>query len=329
VTIPSLYCKKCGKALAPGATFCKYCGAPLPSAASPSARPALAPPTPAKTDTHSCFLVGFGIVAGACLFLALLAVILIGLRRLKPTSITLIPTPSPVPTNPPAAASITPQPTKTHLPPTRTAAAPTKSPTKASPSKTPVLPFSDDFTNPGSGWKILSNADFTLGYTVDHLYVIGVKQPKQSNYAIPPYSFTKPLKNYSITLHGKTAISGMGAFGVLCDYQDDQNYYRVAISGIQYSIGKMVKGKYTQLTSPYWKELINERADVNGYYQVGVSCFDGTIVLQVGDTGQAHLTDADLTSGDAALFAESGAAPDDNGYYVRALFKDITIALLK
>jgi hypothetical protein len=268
-------------------------------------------------------------MAGACLFLALLAAVLFGLRRLKPTFIASIPTPDPPPTNPTAPASITPQPTKTHPPSTRTAAAPTASPTAAAPSSTPPLQFSDDFTNPGSGWKILSNADFTLGYTVDHLYVIGVKQPKQSIYAIPPYSFTTPLKNYSITFHGKTAISGRGTFGVMCNHQDDQNYYRVALSGIQYSIGKMVKGKYTQLTSPYWKELINERADLNGYYKVGVSCFNGVIVLQVGDTGQAHLTDSDLDSGDAALFAESGAAPDDNGYYVRALFKDITVALLQ
>ncbi len=121
----------------------------------------------------------------------------------------------------------------------------------------------------------------------------------------------------------------MGTFGVMCDRQDDQNYYRVALSGIQYSIGKMVKGKWTQLTNPTWKELINEKPDLYGYYQVGVSCVNGSIVLQVGDTGQAHLPDPDLASGDAALFAEAGATPDENGYYIRVLFKDITIALLK
>jgi hypothetical protein len=268
------------------------------------------------------------ISGGLCLLLVLVGVLVLASGGLsgtpavpaassnKPASVT--PLPATV-TSQPAAKP----PTATTLPPTITAA-PIIAP--VSPSNGSSTQFSDDFSNPNSGWPVRNTDAYAMDYFPGGRYMIGEKQPKKFAYSIPPYSLTRPIRNVNISVRGMTSPPGAGFFGVMCNWVDANNFYQVAFTDKQFAVGKMVNGKWTDLTDGGWKDLISATPDVEGYHLVEMSCFDGYIVLQVDGMGQVHLVDNDLTNGDVALFADSGDKPGDGGFYVQAFFKDFAVS---
>jgi hypothetical protein len=191
--------------------------------------------------------------------------------------------------------------------------------------------FSDDFSNPKSGWETVNNDNYEESYTAppDPMYFVGMKAPQIYIVLTPPYAFTKPVKNASVTFLAKTFSSGASIIGAVCDYTSNENYYWVGISGDQYAMGKMVNGNWTHLTDPYWKPLSGVTLADHGFMEIGLSCFDGFMVFEAGGMGQEHLVDTDLSSGDVGLYVESPKDRDGPSYYTQAFFKNFKAELMK
>jgi hypothetical protein len=186
--------------------------------------------------------------------------------------------------------------------------------------------FSDNFTNPNSGWPVDKTSDYLLDYFPENTYIIDIFSPGKMMYAIPPYYFTRPVKNITLKVQAKLGLPGNGAFGVMCNLQDSQNYYRIALNDTNnYQIGKMIKGTWTALTSPAWTPLAATKPDSEGYYSLTVMCIDSFIVLDVNGIAQAKVIDADLKTGDVALFAVGGEKKDTNGNYASSVFRFFSV----
>jgi hypothetical protein len=363
-------CPQCGKPNAPGNTFCGSCGSrlppagpgpayqqPGPSAPYAAAQPPVAAyaPPPSKPSGKNKLLIALLGAGGLCLCLALVvAAFGIGTFKnfqtnqstvkteaaaaIQPTAeITAVPqdtsTPAPTDTSAPTAtepATSTTAPTLTDTPEVPTSTGSSAAETQP-PAAGEAASFSDDFSNPKSGWEVVNKDNYEDSYVAppDPMYFVGIKAPQIYVVETPPYAFTKPVKNASVTFLAKTFSSGASIIGAVCDYTSKDNYYWVGISNDQYAMGKMVNGNWTQLTDPYWKPLSGVTLADHGFMEIGLSCFNGFIVFEAGGMGQEHLVDTDLSSGDVGLYVESTKEKDGPKYYTQAFFKDFKAELVK
>jgi hypothetical protein len=165
-----------------------------------------------------------------------------------------------------------------------------------------------------------------MGYFQHGNYAIVMNIPQKMAFSIPPYSFTRPVKNLLIKVK-VTGDGGNGFYGLLCHFKDAKNYYRVSFSGVQFAVDKIIDGKRSELTQPYWKAIIAYQPEADGYMNVTLACTEGRIQLLVNDVGQVIVSDEDLTEGDAALFVASGDKKGEYGVYEQAFFDDFSAEL--
>ena len=156
---------------------------------------------------------------------------------------------------------------------------------------------------------------------------LGVKQANSYLVSLPPDNLARPIKNILIGVRAQPAQLNTGQFGVVCRYQDNDNFYLAGISEKRFYIGKLVKGEWTYLTSPGWQTLPSSTTDADGYQVIRMSCIDGFIVLEVNGIGAAHVTDEEFSTGDAGLCVWAGDTVDRGGYYARAGFDDFSLSL--
>jgi len=164
--------------------------------------------------------------------------------------------------NPPQSPSITPSQT---LRPTDTAdtlinidtATPTSTQTAVvqPPTITPTstvenlaLPgfkqFSDDFSDSTSGWDIQESGSNQWGYKNNH-YQIKVGDPYLRVLALYPYKMSMGSIQTTVIV---TQDQPQASYGVVCRYQDVDNYYYFEIaSDGTYMIGRRLNGEWTLL----------------------------------------------------------------------------------
>jgi hypothetical protein len=322
------HCQKCQQPLAPGVLVCPNCGTPAPGVFffEPSQAPAPSGPATSKRDAR--FKLGLaGIIGGSlcgCLALVLGFVYLSGggSKTSPPAQVPAVPPAQEVTPNVITTATSTQEATLTEVP-----AAP------ALLGETPVYPvdggttkYFDDFSNINGPWKNTSDDSYSMGYFQKGNYSIALRVPQKMAVAFPPYPFTKPIKNIIVSVKAK-GNGQDGFYGLLCHFQDKDNYYRVSFTGDQYAVDKRVNGQLTELTSPFWKKIIAYQPDSDGYITIILACTDGRVQLVVDDIGQEIITTTDLDQGDALLFAASGTEKDDSGVYEQAFFDDFSAEL--
>jgi hypothetical protein len=219
--------------------------------------------------------------------------------------------------------------------PTVATALPASPPTATSPMVATDLPvtqsplpapttFQDDFSRPDSGWMVTSTQDVDAGYNPQEFYELGVKQPKTYLVALAPDNFADPVKNVLLSVHAQPALGDSGEYGLVCRYQDNDNFYLAGISGNQFYIGKQVNGQAIYLTSPKWQTLPDSTPDAQGYFSIKLSCIDSFIVLEVNGVGAAHVTDDTFSSGQVGLAVWADATAGKGGYYARTAFDDFS-----
>ncbi len=107
-------------------------------------------------------------------------------------------------------------------------------------------------------------------------------------------------------MRAQPAVGDTGEYGLVCRYQDIDNFYLAGISGNQFYIGKQAGEEWTYLTSPKWQILPDSTPDAEGYQVLRMSCIDSFIVLEVNGIGAAHVTDSEFSTGQAGLFVWAG-----------------------
>jgi hypothetical protein len=266
-------------------------------------------PASARKKRGTLFTVGVAalvIGAGCCLLSVVLLLVYGGMKIKKALTVATV-----LPASPPTATSLM---VATDLPVTQSALpAPTT--------------FQDDFSRPDSGWMVTSTQDADAGYNPQEFYEMGVKQPNTYLVALAPDNFADPVKNVLLSVRAQPALGDTGEYGLVCRYQDNDNFYLAGISGNQFYIGKQVNGQWIYLTSPKWQTLPDSTPDAQGYQLMNMSCTDSFIVLEVNGIGAAHVTDNEFSSGQVGLAVWAGDKAGKGGYYARAAFDDFSVEL--
>jgi len=336
------FCEFCGAALTPGKRFCEQCGAavssgaeaspagwqglpPAPSPEPPAPEPYVAPqsepeppsPTPPapsyspppardyysaappaqKKKRSPCLIIaliliailvciGAIIAAGFFLFRSSfsnsgdIATAVIGIVQTQ-----AIPTPTPVPSDP-----LTP-------------------PDPGENQYQTDHSIYDDFSTFSLDWKEGSDDVGAWGYE-NGAYFIDVIQPGYMLWKFPPVSFQPTTAEFDAV-----APSGPqdGTFGVICHYQDEDNfdYVEIDLSDSTYSFGRYTAGEQSALSSPDWNTAAYLNTDFQAVNHVMVACDPDMITLFVNNEYEDQVTLSELaTPGDLAIFA---ATWDDSG----------------
>lgn len=271
-----------------------------------NARPPSKPPAqvnvPSKTPSQPTGRKGwawFGI--GGCV--VMLVLLLLGvagvwglytytdaLAFLKPATSTL--TPSPTPTDTPIPPTPTPTPT---LMPTDTPIPPPTEP----PQLTPLPDFSDDFSDLNSGWDRVNASDRITDYQ-DGFYRIRVEDPNSDVWANPGLNARNTIVEVDTFWVAGTFDND---FGIICRYQDTQNFYFAAISSDGFAgIIHMQDGNYNILgddsMTPH--AAIAQGDAIN---HLRFDCVGDTLTLYANGQFLLTVTDRTLNIGDVGLIA--------------------------
>lgn len=168
------------------------------------------------------------------------------------------------------------------------------------------LIFSDDFSNPGSGWDRIDQADFYSDY-FNNAYRITVKSKMSDSWANPDNNV---FSNVSVEVDA-TKMGGPddNDFGVICRYQGtDQFYYGVISSDGYYGITKVTSATSTLLgrDSLEFSDAINQGIATN---HIRFDCSGNLLTLYVNGQQIDQQTDGDYKTGNVGLIAGTYDTP--------------------
>jgi hypothetical protein len=169
-----------------------------------------------------------------------------------------------------------------------------------------AAPFVDDFSNPGSGWDRVQGDDAITDYK-NGSYRIWVNKASLLVWATPHKNFDGDV--YIEVDATKVGGPDKNEFGLICRYQDANNYYRFVISSDGYAvIAKVKDGDPSGLSSEKMIPIdgINPGAATN---HLRVECVGESLRLFVNGRKVASATDSAFTSGDVGLITGSYDIP--------------------
>ena len=163
--------------------------------------------------------------------------------------------------------------------------------------------FKDDFSNPKSGWETWNDPNGSMvAYQNDGLRFF--VNEKQFDYWSRPgvRALDVRLEVDVIKLGGPNDND----FGMICRYQDRDNFYAFLASSDGYAgILKVQNGSYQILTGPQMKfsENIRQGEALN---HLRADCNGSTLTLQVNGHPFLSAEDADFKAGEIGLLAGTG-----------------------
>jgi hypothetical protein len=181
--------------------------------------------------------------------------------------------------------------------------------TVAPPSNQQSVLFQDDFSDSNSGWDHSSTQNGSTDYESGG-YRIHVDTANYEKWANPSKVFQDDVRiEVDAT---KTGGPDNNDFGVLCRYQDTDNYYQLVITSDGYAaIIKLENGKATVISSSDGKlqsvDGINSGAATN---HIRADCIGSDLSLYANGTQVATASDSSYTGGDVGL---SGGTYDTGG----------------
>jgi hypothetical protein len=172
-------------------------------------------------------------------------------------------------------------------------------------SSTSGVLFSDDFSSASSGWDRSTIEQGSTDYA-DGAYHIIVNAAQNNLWANPGQYFTDVSVEVDATLVSGTENND---YGVICRYQDVDNFYYAEIaSDGYYGISKVSGGTQSVLTDGYPETtLVNTGYATN---HIRVDCVGSTISLYINGTLAESVTDSDIASGDVGLIAGTYDEPN-------------------
>ena len=162
-----------------------------------------------------------------------------------------------------------------------------------------VLLFQDDFSDPQSGWGAYRDADGSGAYQ-DGSYVFDVINGDFMFWANPDKNFRDVRLEVDAI---QQAGPDTGFVGVMCRYQDSDNYYHFAISlDGQYQIRKRKNGEYDILNRGKAEDdkLIRGLGQTN---HLRVDCIGSTLTLYVNGEKLGEVQDTTYVTGDVGISA--------------------------
>jgi hypothetical protein len=163
------------------------------------------------------------------------------------------------------------------------------------------LLFQDGFSDPSSGWDKIRTQDGVTDYEGER-YRIAINTPNADFWANPGLAFQDVVIDVDA---GKVSGPDDNDFGVLCRYQDVNNFYFLIISSDgYYGIGMVKNGKQQLLDPPqmYHSEYI---IPGDGPNHIQAICDGDEISLTVNGELLAEARDFSFIDGDIGLIVGS------------------------
>ena len=207
--------------------------------------------------------------------------------------------PSPTPFTPPAASSLTPPSIPLALTP--------ESGNTAFPAFPPdLVQFQDDFSNPGSGWYTYQDSNGSADYS-NGSFRIWVTTTDYLLWANPNQSLQNDISIYVDAT--KAGGPDDNKFGLICRYQDSDNFYYLFITSDGYAGISMFKNnEQIWLTGDALisSDAINQGAATNS---IRADCASSTLTLYANNQQIASVTDSSFSGGDVGLIAKAYSTP--------------------
>ncbi len=166
--------------------------------------------------------------------------------------------------------------------------------------------YKDDFSKPDSGWSV-SASDNTAKYYKDGKYLIEIKNPGYTGWGTPEdeYFDDGVVIDVDATL---TDGPTNNDFGVICHFQDNDNFYYLAISSDGYAgIMKESDGSGLKVISGDGKMLtttaVKKGKGVTNHLQA--ICNAGRLTLLVNGTKAVEVQDDEFAEGNVGLAASA------------------------
>jgi hypothetical protein len=173
-------------------------------------------------------------------------------------------------------------------------------------SSTRSLIFSDDFSNPASGWDSIDQADFYTDY-FNNAYRITVNTKLSDSWANPDDNL---FGDVSIEVDAtKNGGPDDNDFGVICRYENmDQFYYGVISSDGYYGINK-VTSKSSSLIGRDSLEFNTAIKQGTATNHIRFDCKGDVLTLYVNGQQVDQQTDSDYANGNVGLIAGTYDTP--------------------
>ncbi len=192
-------------------------------------------------------------------------------------------------------AACSPRPTVTPVTPSPAASAAAA----GAPAASLQVLFRDDFSNPHSGWDTVHEKDAIIEYTPQGQYRIWLNYPHTTIWANPGLQFTDTRIEVDAL---KAAGPDDNQFGIICRYEDANNFYFFLISSDgYYGIGKTKDGKQSLLTGEGNMTFAREIAKGHALNHLRAECVGTHLALFVNGHHLATVSDADFSRGDVGL----------------------------
>ncbi len=176
--------------------------------------------------------------------------------------------------------------------------------------------FTDDFSDPRSGWATGESDTILKKYSPEGFWLI-INSENTKAWSVPGMNFSDV--QVEVTAR-KVTGSDNNAIGLFCRYQDASNHYRFVISSDgYYGISKTVNGIEEILGS----NAMDYSFDINQgdrENRISAECTGSQLKLSVNDIQLMTVEDESLTYGDAGIMAENR-----EGVNLAVLFNDFLI----
>ena len=170
----------------------------------------------------------------------------------------------------------------------------------------------DDFTGAESGWFTAANQFGLAEYTPEGLFRIRVDAPEYNFWSTPGLDVTNVIIEVdSVKLSGPE----INRIGLLCRYQDAQNYYFFIISTDgYYAVGKVQDGQSALLAQSQMERTgaVLPGAALN---HLRGECVGDTLIFYVNQKPVAIVNDPNFTHGDVGLLVGAFDEPGIDVYF--------------
>jgi hypothetical protein len=167
------------------------------------------------------------------------------------------------------------------------------------------LPWSDDFSDPASGWQAESDSSAEVGYHEGVMRIL-VASPNRLAWA----SAERELSDFRLTVEA-TQVAGPddNEYGVLVRMRDADHFYRFSISGDGYYLVNKYDGQKWVALSGDWapSDSVHLGAATN---LLQVVCQGATMTFLVNGVQLVQVEDGSYARGDIGLYAGSFFEPD-------------------
>ncbi len=166
--------------------------------------------------------------------------------------------------------------------------------------------FQDDFSNSSSGWDEYRDVDFVTDYE-DGGYRMYVNEDNFDIWANPGRNFTDVIIEVAAS---KIGGPDENDFGVICRYQDENNFYLFLIaSDGYYGIGAIENGGELELIDTEFLEYSEKIFQGNATNDIRAECVGDNLTLYANGTILADVSDSRFSSGDVGLIAGTFDTP--------------------